>query len=120
MSPLASPATIRLVATAAGVSTQTVSRVINNRPDVALRIRQRVEDVIKNLGYWPSALARSLVHQRTNTLPVKAWGIEYVGLLRTIGGIEQRATKLGYSLFLNLLSEPDASSYERFHCPSDG
>src|SRR5512136_2904723 len=105
--------TIKQVATAAGVSTQTVSRVINDRPDVSHETRRRVQDVIDNLAYGPSALARSLVHQRTNTLAVVAWGIEFFGPSRTLIGIEQRADELGYSLFLNLLSQPDDASHER-------
>ncbi len=105
--------TIRQVASAAGVSTQTVSRVINSRPDVAVDTRRRVQSVVAELDYRPSALARSLVHRRTNTLAVVAWGIEYFGPSRTLVGIEQQAAELGYSLFLNLLSKPDDSSYER-------
>jgi LacI family transcriptional regulator len=69
--------------------------------------------VIDKLGFRPSALARSLVHRRTNTLAVVAWGIEYFGPSRALIGIEQQASRLGYSLFLNLLSEPDDSSHER-------
>ena len=106
-------ATIKEVASAAGVSTQTVSRVINERPDVSPRTRRRVQGVIDELGYRPSALARSLVHQRTDTLAVVAWGIEYFGPSRTLIGIEQQAAELGYSLFLNLLSQPNDSSHER-------
>ncbi len=106
-------ATIKEVAAAAGVSTQTVSRVINERPDVSTETRLRVQQVIDDLGYRPSALARSLVHQRTNTLAVVAWGIEYFGPSRTVVGIEQQAVELGYSLFLNLLSKPDDSTHER-------
>ena len=52
-------ATIKQVAKVAGVSTQTVSRVINDRPDVASETRNRVRLVIDELGYQPSALARS-------------------------------------------------------------
>jgi LacI family transcriptional regulator len=101
------------VATLAGVSTKTVSRVVNNQGEIKEATRQRVQDVIDKLGYRPNFLARSLVHQRTNTLAVVAWGIEYFGPSRTVVGIEQQAAELGYSLFLNLLSEPDASSHER-------
>ncbi len=52
--------TIREVAKAAGVSKQTVSRVINNRPDVAPATRVRVQQVIDQLGYHPDQIARSL------------------------------------------------------------
>ncbi len=49
--------TIKEVAPAAGVSIQTVSRVMNNRPDVSFETRKRVKDVVGKLGYQPSALS---------------------------------------------------------------
>lgn len=60
--------TIKKVASASGVSTQTVSRVINNRPDVAPDTRKRVLATIEEFGYQPSALARRLKYGRTNTI----------------------------------------------------
>ena len=49
--------TIKEVARAAGVSTQTVSRVLNNRPDVAPETFERVQRVISDTGYLPNLLA---------------------------------------------------------------
>jgi DNA-binding LacI/PurR family transcriptional regulator len=66
--------TIKEVASAAGVSTQTVSRVLNNRPDVASETRKRVKDIVRELSYQPSALARSLISQRSYTLGVVTAG----------------------------------------------
>jgi LacI family transcriptional regulator len=60
--------TITQVALASNVSTQTVSRVINNRPDVAPETRERVLATIEKIGYQPSALARRLKYGRTNTI----------------------------------------------------
>ena len=60
--------TIKQVALASNVSTQTVSRVINNRPDVALETRERVMATIKEIGYQPNALARRLKYGRTYTI----------------------------------------------------
>ena len=51
-----------------GVSTQTVSRVINKRPDVSQETRAAVERLIAETGFQPSAVARSLVHQRYSLL----------------------------------------------------
>ena len=51
--------TIKQVAFEAGVSTQTVSRVINSRPDVSQETRLRVQQVIDRLAYQPSAVART-------------------------------------------------------------
>jgi LacI family transcriptional regulator len=105
-------ATIKQVAKSAGVSTQTVSRVINDRPDVSPDTRQKIQKVIQQLGYQPNAIARSLIHQRSNTLAVVAWGIDYYGPSRTVVGIEQKAVELGYSLFLSLVVRPDDSNHE--------
>lgn len=99
--------TLRDVANFAGVSTKTVSRVVNNQGEIKETTRHRVQDAIDRLGYRPNILARSLVNHRTNTLAVVAWGIDYFGPSRVLVGIESQANKLGYSLFLNLIYQPD-------------
>lgn len=95
--------TIKQVAHEAGVSTQTVSRVINERPDVAPETRQRIQQVIERLGYQPSALARSLIHQRSFTLGVVTAGLKYIGPSRTLNGIVGQAEEMGYALLLKEL-----------------
>jgi LacI family transcriptional regulator len=95
--------TIREVATAAGVSHQTVSRVINNRPDVAEETRRRVWQVIEELNYQPSAIARSLIRQRSFALGVVTAGLKYVGPSRTLNGITKQAEEMGYTLLLKEL-----------------
>lgn len=99
--------TLRDVAKLANVSTKTVSRVVNNQGEISAGTRERVQAAIEQLGYRPNVLARSLINQRTNTLGVVAWGIEYFGPSRLVVGIEQQAHQLGYSLFLNLMDRPD-------------
>lgn len=91
----------------AGVSTQTVSRVINERPDVSPETRQRVQDVIKDLNYQPSALARSLISQRSHTLGVVTAGLKFIGPSRTLSGITSAAEEAGYSLLLKELPSSD-------------
>jgi LacI family transcriptional regulator len=105
--------TLQDVATLAGVSIKTVSRVVNHQGEISEATRQRVLAAIDELGYRPNVLARSLVNRRTDTLAVVMWGIEYFGPSRTIVGIEQQADELGYSLILNLVSQPDEPSQER-------
>lgn len=95
--------TIRDVAAAAGVSHQTVSRVINNRPDVAEETRRRVRQIIEELNYQPSAIARSLIRQRSFTLGVVTAGLKYVGPSRTLNGIIEQAEEMGYTLILKEL-----------------
>jgi LacI family transcriptional regulator len=98
--------TIKEVAEAAGVSTQTVSRVLNNRPDVSAETYDRVKQIITDTGYAPNMLARSLTQGRSHSLGVVAYGLEYFGPSRVLTGIEQQAAVMGYSISLNLIHEP--------------
>src|SRR5512147_2772794 len=100
--------TIKEVAKIAGVSTQTVSRVINERPDVAPETRERIQTAINELGYQPSALARSLIQQRSYTLGVVTAGLKYLGPSRTLSGITSAAEEASYSLLLKELPRFDA------------
>jgi LacI family transcriptional regulator len=103
--------TIKHVAERAGVSTMTVSRVLNNRPDVAADTRRRIQEVIDELGYAPNMAARGL-KGRSRTLGVVATGIEYYGPSRTLASIERRANELGLSLLLSLTADPENDSGE--------
>ncbi len=102
--------TIRDVAAAAGVSHQTVSRVLNERPDVADETRSRVWQIISTLNYQPSAIARSLIHQRSLTLGIVTAGLDYAGPSRTLNGITEQAEALGYMLLLKEL--PTFGAYD--------
>lgn len=105
--------TIKQVAHEAGVSTQTVSRVLNNRPDVAPETRQVVQDVIDRLGYQPSAIARSLIRRRSHSLGIVVAEIGQYGPTRRLLGIEKQANKLGYSLHLSIMHNPATGKGER-------
>ncbi|MFC0265600.1 LacI family DNA-binding transcriptional regulator [Alloscardovia macacae] len=83
------------VAKAAGVSYQTVSRVINNSPLVRDSTRQKVQDVIAQLGYRPNLSAQSLKSQRTRMIGVIASQTQYSGPLLTIAAIESMARSRG-------------------------
>jgi LacI family transcriptional regulator len=95
--------TIKDVAQAAGVSTQTVSRVMNKFSYVSEETRQRVETVVEQLGYYPSTLARSLIQQRSYTLGVVMFGLKYLGPSRTLNGVADKADELGYMLLMKEL-----------------
>jgi LacI family transcriptional regulator len=56
--------TLEDIAKQAGVSRSTVSRVVNDHPNVSEKVRKRVLDVIQNTGYHPNAAARTLASQR--------------------------------------------------------
>jgi LacI family transcriptional regulator len=103
-------ATIKEVARAAGVSTQTVSRVINDRPDVSPETRGRIQQVIEELDYQPSALARSLIQQRSYTLGIVTAGLKFTGPSRTLNGIANKAEELGYALLLEEMLQFDTDN----------
>lgn len=104
--------TIKDVAQEAGVSTQTVSRVMNKFSYVSEETRQRVEEVVERLGYRPSTLARSLIQQRSYTLGVVTFGLKYIGPSRTLNGIADQADKLGYMLLMKELDNFDIQSLD--------
>jgi DNA-binding LacI/PurR family transcriptional regulator len=85
------------------VSTQTISRVINKRPDVAPETRKVVEKAIAETGYQPSALARSLVQQRSYTFGVIIAGLEYMGVSQTLNGISKQCEASNYTLLIKEL-----------------
>jgi LacI family transcriptional regulator len=62
--------TIKDIAVAAGVSTQTVSRVLNNRPNVATETRERIMKIIAEKNYSPNESARNLVRRRKKRTPL--------------------------------------------------
>lgn len=102
--------TIYEVAKEAGVSRQTVSRVLNNRPDVSSNTRKRVQEIIERLGYQPSAIARSLSLKKTYTFGVVTAGLKYIGPSRTLSGITKEADELGYGLLLKELASYSANN----------
>jgi DNA-binding LacI/PurR family transcriptional regulator len=60
--------TIDDIARIAGVSVSTVSRILNDKPDVALGTRERVKQVMDDLGYSPHTLARRLAERRSRSI----------------------------------------------------
>lgn len=97
--------TIKDVAAHSGVSTQTVSRVINSRPDVAPETRERVESSIAVLGYRPSAVARTLVARRSDAIGVLLAGMGYTGTASTLRGIVDESANLGLTVLIAELPE---------------
>jgi DNA-binding LacI/PurR family transcriptional regulator len=84
------------VAALAGVSHQTVSRVVNNNPNVSKATRERVEAAISELGYRRNTAARSLVTRRSQTIGVVGSELSQYGPANTILGVEQAARDAGY------------------------
>nr|WP_308121683.1 LacI family DNA-binding transcriptional regulator [Actinotalea ferrariae] len=83
------------VAAVAGVSHQTVSRVLNGHPSVRPETRQRVLDAIAELGYRRNTAARALVTRRTDTIGVVASGSALFGPTSTLIAVEGAARDAG-------------------------
>lgn len=90
------PVNIRDVAAAAGVSHQTVSRVLNNQPNIRAATRQRVELAINSLGYRPSRVARALATNRSGTIGFISTDNGMYGPPKTQRAIEVAARDAGY------------------------
>ncbi len=93
-------ATIQDVAMRAGVSAMTVSRVVNGSRRVAPETRQRIEQVIEELGYSPNALARNLLRGNTKTIGLLVGDITNPYCTALASGAEEVAHRNGYTIVL--------------------
>lgn len=98
------------VARLAGVSQKTVSRVINDAPNVSADVRDRVMAAIDTLGYRPNAAARALVTKGTRVLGIVTPGTALFGPSAQLFGIERAAWEAGYSVVI--VSTLDGSAAE--------
>lgn len=94
----------------AGVSHQTVSRVINGSPHVRPETRDRVLAAMRELGYTPNPVARALVTGRSNTLGVVSFDTTLYGPASTLLGIERAAHEAGYFIIVASLKALNRSS----------
>jgi len=92
--------TIRDVAARAGVSSTTVSHVINRTRPVSADLRARVEQAMAELGFQPNALARSLRRKRTHTLGMIVPDSANPFFAEVGRGIEDTSFAAGYSVIL--------------------
>ena len=97
------------VAQLAGVSHQTVSRVLNDHPNVRPHTREKVLEAIRQLAYRPNAAARALVTRRTHTLGVIGIDSPLYGPAMMLNGIE-RAAQHGYFVVIASLPALDRRS----------
>jgi DNA-binding LacI/PurR family transcriptional regulator len=120
----AATASIRDVASAAGVSYQTVSRVINNHPNVSQKARQKVNDAIAALDYRPSRAARALANGVDRAVTVLTSNTSLYGYAQTLGGIEEAARAAGLQVAIRVLESdrPDdvAAAVEGVSDPRSG
>ena len=105
--------TIKEIAKIAGVSTATVSYVINNSKNVLPEKRQRVLDAVKQSGYQPNQVAKSLRMKKSNNIGVLVEDIKGFSTPGIIDGIFECLEQSGYHILLNNLWMLD-SLYNRY------
>ncbi|WBB67759.1 LacI family DNA-binding transcriptional regulator [Micromonospora sp. WMMD812] len=107
--PAARAAVMSDVARLAGVSHQTVSRVLNNHPSVRQETRERVLRAVHQLNYRPNALARGLAARRSKVIGVVSFDTILYGPAATLLGIERAARAAGYGINIVTLERLDRS-----------
>ncbi|WTJ79238.1 substrate-binding domain-containing protein [Kitasatospora sp. NBC_01539] len=100
------------VAKVAGVSHQTVSRVLNDAPHVRPATRKKVLAAIRELDYRPNTAARTLVTRRTRTLGVVSFGSTLYGPALMLDSIELAAQASGYFVSVARLRSLDTASVQ--------
>ncbi|WP_280387349.1 LacI family DNA-binding transcriptional regulator [Nocardia wallacei] len=103
----ARPAVMTDVAKLAGVSHQTVSRVLNSSPQVRPETREKVLRAVAELGYRPNAMARGLVSRRSKVLGVVTFDTCLYGPACMMLGIERAARAAGYGVSIVTLEQVD-------------
>ncbi|PLZ03889.1 LacI family transcriptional regulator [Burkholderia sp. WAC0059] len=88
------------VARAAGVSTATVSRVLNGHSTVAPDLQARVKEIAEALGYTPHAAARALASQRSKTIGAVIPSLENQNFALGVFALQKRIGEAGYTLLL--------------------
>ncbi|GIH66811.1 LacI family DNA-binding transcriptional regulator [Microbispora siamensis] len=101
--PRARSASIWDVARVAGVSQQTVSRVINGKARVSEATRARVLQVIAELGYRPNRLAQALAGGPVRSVTVLTSDTALYGAAATLRGMEEAARTAGFSVGISVL-----------------
>ena len=97
------------VAKAAGVSHQTVSRVLNGDATVRPAVRGRVDEAIAQLDYRPSAAARALARRRTQTVGIVVVGMPYFGPASVANGFNAAARASGWDVAIAATDGADAA-----------
>lgn len=92
--------TIHDVASVAGVSVSTVSRVLNDKVDVAPETYEKVQRVIDELGYTSSLAAKSMRSRKTNVIGLIVPDLEQAFCLNVVKGINRAIEQLDYDLLV--------------------
>ncbi len=110
--------TIQDVAKAAGVSVTTVSRVLNDKDDVAFETYEKVQSVIQELGYTSSLAARSMRSRKTNVIGLIMPDVEQPFPIQVMKGVNRAVAELDYDLIVYTsgdFKKPSSADRERHY-----
>ncbi len=113
MPPRSPRPSLKDVAERAGVSGQTVSRVVNDMPNVSATTRERVERAMGELGYRPHRAARVLRTGRSHVIGVVVATLESVGNSLMLQAVSVEAARRGLTIALVVLDQTSEGSIER-------
>jgi DNA-binding LacI/PurR family transcriptional regulator len=94
------PTSLKDIAKAAGVSITTVSRALNNHPDISEETRHAIRQLADGMNYQPNIIAQSLVNRSTNTLGVIIPNLETTFFSSMLSGIQHVAAQSGYRVVI--------------------
>ena len=94
------PVTLKDIAKRAGVTSATVSMVINNKPNISEETRKRVMKIAKELNYYPNVIARGLATRRSNAIGVIVPNLASSFVVRVLQGIKSTNRDLDYTVLL--------------------
>jgi DNA-binding LacI/PurR family transcriptional regulator len=100
------------VARAAGVSKMTVSRVLNERPDVSVETRQRVLAIMEELDFQPNRYARALKGGRSGVIGLICPATNFYGPTQVLFGVEEAARDANYAVIVATSSSLDSHSLQ--------
>lgn len=107
---------IKDIAKLAGVSISTVSRTLNNYPDVGPKTREKILKIAEELNYFPNAVARSLVQKKTHTIGVFFGnnynsGFDHPFFLEIISAVREVVGNAGYDLLIFTNKNKERATY---------
>ncbi|MBE6926722.1 MAG: LacI family transcriptional regulator [Ruminococcaceae bacterium] len=105
---------IKDVAARACVSTMTVTRTINNPELVKKSTREKVQAVIRELGYVPDRTAMALRSGKSKTIGIALFDIENPFISKLVMRMERRLKKRGYTVLLSFVNEEDSDDYDSY------
>src|ERR1044071_828449 len=113
------PVTLAHIAAAAGVTSMTVSRVMNGNGYVNAVTRERVRKVAREMNYRRNGLARALKRQRTETIGLVLGDIANPFAAELSRGVREVLEKRGYTLFICISEHSAKEDVEAFNSLAD-